>query len=830
MRHRAEPDWTMWRDTRLLLVACGVWAACLFGLHTSGFVAVMVALAALGLSFLAGTGPVRSAISTLAFGIVLGSIVVSLHVAARDAEPLATWAKRGETGSAQVRLTEHPRELARNPGYVRVAARLEAFSANNGVESDIEGQYRVLLIGRAEDWQATENSHIDPSAPTSVDPGGGDDPQLAAGRQTLSFTAGDTVVVEAQLQHPERGQLLSAVIFSRGPPQMVSAAGWWQRWANTLHQGLHTATAGLTDDEAGLIAGLALGDASAMSLELIEDFRTTGLAHLVVTSGYHTNLVLGVVLLIAAAARAGPVARLVLGVAALVAFIVIVGPQPPVMRAAAMATIVLIAFALGRPSSGLSALSGAVTLLLLLDPGLSAQWGFALSVSACVGLIGFAFRWARRLEHRGWPRLVALAVTIPVAAQAALTPLLVAIGGEVSLVAIPVNMAATLVAAPAVVLSVATVASAAIWMPVGELVAQMAALPARWLMFLSQTGASVPGGTVAWPSGTLWAIALGALIVSVLIALRFATPRRWIVAVSLIGVLLSPVMWLGNTSYPDGWVLTMCDVGQGDAIVLPGRDDGVIVVDVGPNDEDIDQCLEDLDVRHIDLIVVSHFHMDHVGGIRGALRGRGVDAILVPPPAGAEDGHAMMADSFEHLPPLAEQTRSSPQSGVSARPNPSQSRNSSAEVIAAEAGQTFEIGETTIEVLAPLGGEWRGTRSDSNNNSVVVAAHTAGVRTLLTGDIEIEAQRELMQARLDLDSDILKVPHHGSKYSKETFFDAVDAQVALIGVGENNTYGHPDPDMLRRFSQGGVLVKRTDIYGTVTITAKNGQLLIQDSS
>ena len=882
------PDQVARRDFRMPLVALGVWAACLTSIYSTWIVGVSIAAVAAVVCWQAGHHVMLQAVSTVAFGVVLGSLVTSIHVAGRDSEPLRSWVSEEKTGRAVVTLRERPRPLANNQDYLRARATLKLFSPgestvhppsgsmnkgdhlNNVPAKDqkgagpgspdkrtlkdreeseqAEGRWRVLIIAHRADWEQADNednalpsnsSHLRDADPGSQDlrpakPGQADDQRPY--RSGYLATAGDTIETNADLRSPGSGSLTSAVIFTRGPPEPLGETPWWQRWADSLHDNLHQATDGLTRDEAGLVAGLAVGDPSDMTSELVADFRTTGLAHLVATSGFHTNLVLGVVILIAMACRAGPKTQFVVALAALTAFVILVGPQPSVLRASALAAIVFLAFAFGRRSSGLTALAIAVTVLLLTAPYLAAELGFALSVSACVGLIVFAFRWARLLEHRGWPRSVAVGVTIPIAAQAAVTPLLVAIEGKISFVAIPVNILSTFVAAPAVMLSVLTIAVAAIWLPAGELMAEFAAVPVRWLIVLAETGALIPGGTIPWPQGTWWAIALALMVIALLIAVHVKALRGWIMLLAIIPLLIAPALWLRGPTIPEEMIIAMCDVGQGDAFILPGEGNGVIVVDVGPDDAAIDECLSNFGIRQIDLLIVSHFHMDHVGGISGALRGRNIDAVLVPPPADAHHGHELMTEVVGSRPEaefnaVDEEMAPTGQADVELESNHLWNGPHHAEIVAAEEGQRFHLGDTKIEVIAPRGPQWFGTRSDSNNNSVVATAHTHGFSTLLTGDIEVEAQQDLLRSPHSLHSDVFKVPHHGSGYFDPTFFSAVDPTIAIIGVGEENSYGHPDPEVMTYFRDDHTLVKRSDHHGTVTLSAaESGRINVHSSA
>jgi competence protein ComEC len=456
-----------------------------------------------------------------------------------------------------------------------------------------------------------------------------------------------------------------------------------------------------------------------------------------------------------------------------------------------MAGMTLLALAAGRPRAAMPALATAVLVVVLVDPDMAAQAGFALSVAACVGLLFLAFRWARPLEHRGWPQSVALAVTMPLATQVAVTPLLVGLGNGVSLVSVPVNVLAALVAAPVVVLAVLAAAAAAVWVPAGELVAQLTAVPARWLIWLARTGAEIPGALVPLPGGLWWGLGSAAAL-AVLLALlqirRLRLPLLAVLTAAGLGTIPACVMTNGP---PSGWVVTMCDVGQGDALVLPAGKD-VVVVDVGPDPAAVDACLDDLGVDRIALLVLSHFHIDHTAGIGGALEGREVAAILAPPPGEARYGYELVEERAGEVP-----------------------------ILEAAPGEVFEFGATRLEVLGPPAELLSGTRSDPNNNSVAVRADVAGTSVLLTGDVELEGQRALLESGAALGVDVLKVPHHGSSFQVREFLEAAGPTVALVGVGLGNEYGHPDPGPLAVLEEGGTLVFRTDEAGGISVS-RNG--------
>jgi competence protein ComEC len=203
-----------------------------------------------------------------------------------------------------------------------------------------------------------------------------------------------------------------------------------------------------------------------------------------------------------------------------------------------------------------------------------------------------------------------------------------------------------------------------------------------------------------------------------------------------------------------------------------------------------------LGVQQIPLLVLTHDHADHVLGLPGVLADRSVGAVLVSP----------LAEPVEQADQVSEWTADLP-------------------VVVAAPGQSGDINDVHWEVLWPER-IIRGEGSDPNNASVVLLVQTQGVRLLLTGDIEPAAQHALALASDDLAADVIKVPHHGSRYQDQLFWQEVHPRVALVSVGEGNTYGHPDPGLLAGLSDAGLLVARTDTQGTVVVVNDNGLRLV----
>jgi len=590
------------------------------------------------------------------------------------------------------------------------------------------------------------------------------------------------------------------VLSARGPPEVVAAPDLWWRGAAAVRASIRDAVAHRPPDQRALVPALVDGDDAGLDEALADDFRTTGLTHLLAVSGTNLTLVVGFLVVLARWAGLRGRALLMVGALGIVGFVLLARTEPSVLRAAVMGTVALLAMGTDGRRRGARALGVAVVVLLLVQPALAVQPGFALSVLATAGIVLLAPGWRDALA-RWLPRWVAEAVAVPAAAQLACTPVVAGLSGQVSLVAVAANLAAAPVVGPATVLGLGAGLVGLVLPVVGRLIGTLAGWCVAWIVTVATHGAALPTAALDWGSG---ALALGVLSLLVL-AIALAGPVLLRHPVTGVGccLLLALVVVVRPPSLgwpPPGWVLVVCDVGQGDALVLNAGPGAAVVVDSGPDPAAVDRCLDQLGVEDVPLVVLTHFHADHVDGLSGVFDGRAVGAVettgLLDPPGGVREVEEVAGSA-------------------NLVPSP------------APYGRTRQVGAVTLQALwpppeAPTAGP--GDGSTANEASVVLLAEVGGIRILLTGDVEPEGQAALARSLPSLQVDVLKVPHHGSRYQDEPWLVSLGARVALVSVGADNDYGHPADAALEPLEEAGTRVLRTDLDGDLAVVVEDDDL------
>ena len=762
----ADTRWR-WLDLRLWPAAAAVWATTLVAPYLAAGALAATASGALLLAVTlrrSGRPGLPVAVGVLA-AVVVAAGTAAVRTGAREGSPLRALAEERATVEVALTVGSAPHRLT-GAGPPRVVLDADVSAVESGGDRHVLSA-GVLVFAPADGWDT-----------------------LLPGQQ-LRCRVG--------LAPPARTDDVTAVLSARGPPEPAGGPGAAQRAASVVRESLVGAAGRVLEPRpAGLLPGLVVGDTRAMDPVLDEEFRLAGLSHLTAVSGANVAIVIAGLLWPLRRRAVDRRLQALVGTLGLAGFVVLAGPSASVVRAAAMGAVTLLALASGRVRAALPALGAAVVVLLLADPGLALDPGFALSVAATAAIVLLAPGWARRLRTRGWPHWPADAVAVSAAAGLATAPLVAGLSGTVSLVSLPANLLAAPAVAPATVLGLLAALTGVVLPGAGDVLVHAAGWPVRWVVLVAERAAGLPDAVTGWPAGTAGALVLGALLSATGWALwRFTRLRR--LALAALAALVV-VGWPLRQPL-DGWppaevALVACDVGQGDALVLPLGDGAGVLVDAGPEVGPVDRCLDRLGIDRLPLVLLSHLDADHVGGLPGALAGRTVGLVATGTLSPSDDRSATL-DGLVHR---VGATRS-----------------------ALVPGDRRESGGAVLEVLAPDPRRAASAaESAANDLSLVVRVTVRGLRLLLTGDLGAEAEARLVREGVDLRADVLKVPHHGSGDADPEFLAATGAAVALISVSADNTYGHPAPRLLGWLADAGMRVHRTDRGGDLAVVGEAG--------
>ena len=565
------------------------------------------------------------------------------------------------------------------------------------------------------------------------------------------------------------------------------------RWASALgaiRLGLRSLSG---DGNAGaLIPGMVLGDTSKQSVEFKNSMRRSGLTHLVAVSGANFALVSAFVLWMMQFLFARMKFRLSATAISLIAFIALVRPSPSVLRAAAMAAVLLVAQGTKKGRDSLPALGFAMAAVVVVDPWQARDAGFALSVLATAGLLLFAPVLIEKLSIH-LPGKLAQALAPPIAATVFCSPIIVALSGYLA----PMSVIANLLAAPFVAPITIVGFIAALFSPFAPLISTVLIW---FIRFPAGAIALIAHWASSFPVLTLQSGKIGFLIIASF-TLGSWLLKKWfkhIIVFTL--VILISITWLQR--WPGGdWQVANCDIGQGDSMVINLGNHQGIVIDVGPDPVAEDRCLKALGIKEIPLLILSHFHADHVAGLPGAIKNRTVGQVWV---------------SVNSAPLVESAMAQAALKGV--------------EMIKAVRGMSARVGPLTIRVLWPTLSatsfeEMPGDGSQINNSSIAILITSDAFSLFAGGDLEPPVQEILVKDVGPVD--IYKVCHHGSRYQDLAFMSALHPRISIISVGAGNTYGHPAVQTLEALARLGSEVLRTDIDGAIAVQVRNHQFTVR---
>jgi len=553
---------------------------------------------------------------------------------------------------------------------------------------------------------------------------------------------------------------------------------------------------GLEGERRAVVAGVVLGEDEGLNQELRDQFRASGLYHLLAVSGQNVAYVVASTILLAWALGLPRWAGEAGALAAVGAYVLAVGWQPSIVRAGVAGGLASLAWLASRPRDRWYFMLVGAAILLAWNPYSLLEPGFQLSFAAVAAIFVLVPRLERRLEGYPLPRRLAEVIAVSGACGAVTAPIVWLHFGAVPIYSVPANALAAPVVAPLLGIALAATALAP---ALPEAAAALAWLNG-WLAAYLAACARLVGGLPYAEAASPGALALLAgVVLLVLLVVYVRPPRGRRVAALLALAIALAVAWRINPGEepapPSGLRLTVLDVGQGDGILLQVPE-GAVLVDQGPPEADVAEQLARLGVERLLALVLTHPQRDHVGGAAEVIRRLDVGFVLDP---------RLTAPSVEQREALAE------------------ARRRRVPVIAARAGASYRVGRLRLHILWPDG---PGTPADDpNDRAVVLLASYGDTDALLTADAESGVTVPLRPPPVE----ILKVGHHGSADPGLAELLALTRpRIAVVSAGAGNDYGHPAPSTIATLEAAQALaVYRTDRDGWVTIESDGERLSVR---
>lgn len=549
-----------------------------------------------------------------------------------------------------------------------------------------------------------------------------------------------------------------------------------------LRNGLLASIAPATDPVRSLIAGVVCGRSAELRAQPAgEWFSVTGTAHLVAVSGSHLAIV-GFVIegLLQKTRCSRGLQRAILAIT-LVGYATFTGASPSAVRACCMVFATLVVNGAGRRRHGTSALFVTMSIFVLLRPTVLFEMGFQLSCASVFAILCFCPYVTYALGELGVPTGIAGMLSVTLCSQLATLPITIPAFGTFSLIAPLANavigpVVSLLLAVSIVLVPFSLVAPLQAWALVVPMIA------ARCALFFERLFAAVPGASVSVPPDSMWIYLVPCLLAALLV--WWPRPRARPMAVGLAClVLLAAIPYVYWDRFAPSSV-TVLDVGQADAILI--RQGGTVaLVDCGL-DERVVSALVRNNVHHIDAVFVTHWDEDHWGGLPAVLEQFSVGTI------------AVAADALEDAP-----------AEVLNRPG--------VEYRQVRRGDTVDIGSFCARVMWPF----ESVDGEGNEDSLVLllsyAQEGKSLRVLLTGDAELDQEREFVQEVGDID--VLKLGHHGSKVSVDTdLLGTLKPGLSIASAGEGNRYGHPSDACIDAVRDAGGAFACTIEHGDITVS------------
>ena len=532
-----------------------------------------------------------------------------------------------------------------------------------------------------------------------------------------------------------------------------------------------------------------MGDKSGFSDNLTKIFSKSGINHIVAVSGMHLSILIGFLFMFASKTRIHYKFRNLITILFVVLYMALTGFSPSVVRAGIMAIFMLISAILDTEYDHFTALFFSAAFILAANPYAICSASFLLSYLAFMGILLFADPIKSRITLRFIPGFMKHILSSSIASIILTAPVLILLFGSVSIYSIFTNLLVIPFVSIIFILIIISLICSFVFHPAGMIIGFIIKHLTKTVIAIATAVSSLPLSYINVQTPTFIDLICYATII--LLFYMIINGKKSGPIVNNILAVITCYFILSCTISSLTYSVTFFDVGQGDCSLIKTPGNHYYLIDTGPRGDVTMSALKSVGVNRLDIIFISHSDSDHCGGLDEILNNIPTKKVVLPQ-------YNTESEEILHLTKMT--------------------LNAGASVDFANRYYNYNLSGIPVNTIWPS--NKNSYVSGENDNSLVLSLNLKGIRFLFTGDIGTVSEELIMSTEEIIDSNILKVAHHGSNDSTSNqFLEEVSAKYSIISVGKNNNYGHPHEDLLTRLEASGTTVLRTDTMGDIKFNA-----------
>ena len=578
------------------------------------------------------------------------------------------------------------------------------------------------------------------------------------------------------------------------------------------------------EETRGVFLGILLGDKNSIEEDVRQNFADSSLSHILAVSGTHISYVVICISVLFKKLKLNKNIRKVLTSLVLFMYLYLVDFSVSATRAVIMSTIVIMQMLFYRKQDTITTIAFSSIIILINNPYSILNIGFLLSYGGTIGIILFVNKISTESKEDFFQRFKSYLKDIcivTISAQTIIMPIIIYYFNTISFTFIISNIIASLIIGPIIMIGLVIIAISFFKIPIISLIIRFYNILIVILVKTADIISKIPMSKIYLKTPTTLEIIFYYSVVFLIALLIYIkkSNRKFIKKTIQIDIynlknffinnrnkvliFISIVSLISITSIkiPKELKINFIDVGQGDSCLITTPQNKKVIVDSGGSESyDVGKnvllpYLLDKRITKIDYIMISHFDTDHCKGFEYVLENLKVKNVII-------SKQSETSENFKQIMKIIRKKRIN--------------------LIVVQKGSKIKIDNfTTVDIISPHS---ENIADNMNDNSIVAKLEAYNFSILFTGDASEKIEKELIKEKINLKSDILKVSHHGSKTgTSEEFLKSVKPKIALIGVGENNKFGHPTKDVIKRLTENKIKIYRTDTDGEIRIKIKKSK-------